>query len=205
MSAQQGFGIDIEGIVHGPRGVIFRNIEGLEVVIVVLDLRPFGHLVADAREQFLDALQGEGHGMQATRGLPPARQGDIDALPRQARLQCGGLQGLAPRLDGLVHLLLGLIHGLPGLGTRLRGQILELPQGIGEHALLAQILDAQPVQRRQVRGGGDLLHGLFDEWVQLHGLSFCFWTFYLLTTKYTKGTKKKHKKPSIQPVIHCYI
>src|SRR5690606_8018750 len=51
-------GAHVEGVVHGPRRMVRREVQGLEVVPVVLDLRAFGQLVTHAGEDVGDALQG---------------------------------------------------------------------------------------------------------------------------------------------------
>ena len=56
------------------------DVERLEVVIVVLDLRAFGNAVADVGEELLDSFQSPGDRMQTARGLATARQGHINRL-----------------------------------------------------------------------------------------------------------------------------
>src|SRR5690606_37513633 len=57
VGAQDVSGGDVEGVVHRPRGVMRGNVERLEVVIIVLDLRALFYPVAGADENRLDALQ----------------------------------------------------------------------------------------------------------------------------------------------------
>ena len=42
--------VDIEGILRVARGMVLGQVQQLEVVVIVLDLRPFDHLVAHADE-----------------------------------------------------------------------------------------------------------------------------------------------------------
>src|SRR5271163_3398939 len=64
----------IEGVVHGARRMVRRNIERLEVMEVVLDLRPRGYLKARLHENPLDAQTRASDRMYAALLLPPARQ-----------------------------------------------------------------------------------------------------------------------------------
>ena len=42
--------VDVEGVLHVARGVVRRDVERLEVVVVELDLRALGDLEAQPRE-----------------------------------------------------------------------------------------------------------------------------------------------------------
>ncbi|KAG1487456.1 hypothetical protein G6F52_014184 [Rhizopus delemar] len=68
--------------------MVRREVQRLEVVPVILDLRPFRQLVAQAAEDAGDALQGAGDRVQAGAIAIAARQGDVDGFGRQARIQC---------------------------------------------------------------------------------------------------------------------
>jgi hypothetical protein len=48
---------EVEGVVHRARRMVRREVQRLEVVEVVLDLRAVGELVAQAREDVGDALE----------------------------------------------------------------------------------------------------------------------------------------------------
>jgi hypothetical protein len=72
MGAQQHVRIEIEGVVHRPGRVMAWDVERLEVVIVVFDLRTFGNAVANVGEELLDSFQSAGNRMQTTGGLATA-------------------------------------------------------------------------------------------------------------------------------------
>jgi uncharacterized heparinase superfamily protein len=86
--AQQAAVAEVEGVVHGARRMVRREVQRLEVVPVVLDLRPFRQLVAQPAEDAGDALQGAGDRMQAGAVAVAARQGDVDGFGGQACIQC---------------------------------------------------------------------------------------------------------------------
>ena len=57
MRAQQAAVAEVEGVVHRARRMVRREVQRLEVVPVVLDLRAVGELVAEPAEDVGDALQ----------------------------------------------------------------------------------------------------------------------------------------------------
>ena len=78
-------GLEVEGVEHLPGGVLGRDVERLEIVPVVLDVRAFGDREAHVGEDRHDLLGG-----LADRVDPPLlplarRQGDVDPL----RLELG--------------------------------------------------------------------------------------------------------------------
>ena len=73
--AQEGVGREVERVLHVARRVIGRQVEGLEVVVVRLDLRPLRHREAQAREHGDDLVAHLGERMHARRaaGRRPGR------------------------------------------------------------------------------------------------------------------------------------
>ena len=56
--------VNVESVVHGPGGMMRRNIEGLEVVIVVFDLGAFHDLKTQRPEIRRHAVNGAGDRVQ---------------------------------------------------------------------------------------------------------------------------------------------
>ena len=54
MGTQQGMRVEIESVMHGPRRMMGGDVERLEVVEIVLDLRPFDDRETDLGKQRLD-------------------------------------------------------------------------------------------------------------------------------------------------------
>ena len=52
--------------MHRAGRMMCRQIERLEVMVVIFNLRAFHHLVADAAKEPFHTLQDQGHRMQAT-------------------------------------------------------------------------------------------------------------------------------------------
>ena len=130
--------------------MVRRDVERLEVVEVVLDLRPGGDLEAGAAKDLLDAQPRQSDRMQAAALLAPSRQRDIDAPGGELALDLRALQRLAPRLDGGLHALLGLVDALAGrgpLGGRQAAQGLQL---LGEGAFLAEPAHPRLIERAEI-------------------------------------------------------
>ncbi|MNQ71462.1 hypothetical protein D3C85_861300 [compost metagenome] len=89
-----------EGVVHFPRRVLRREVQGGEVMEVVLDVRALGHSEAHLGEDgdhLIHDLHGRVHPALAAR---TAGQGQVDALGQQAGVQLGGLQRGLPGGQG---------------------------------------------------------------------------------------------------------
>jgi hypothetical protein len=149
--------VHVEGVLHVAGGVVGRDVEGLEVVPVELDLRPVGHLVAEPLEDPDDALAGLGDRVTtAPRRQAAARQRDVERRTRQLGLQrrpgqrplAGGQQRLDLVADAVGH--------LADPRTLLGRQGAHAAQDRRELALLAQEADPQLLERPLVggRGGG---------------------------------------------------
>src|SRR6185312_14109133 len=170
MRAQEAPVREIERVVHRPRGVIGREVERLEVVEIVLDLRTRGDLEARAAKDLLHAQARQRDWMEPAALLAAARQRDVDAAGGELPLDIRPRQRLAPRLDGSPHPLLGLVDPLAGrrpLGGREAAQGFQL---LGEGALLPEpaypcLIEAGEVRARRhlaqslVYEGGQVLHG----------------------------------------------
>ena len=77
----------VERVLHVARGVVRRHVQGFEVVVVVLGLRPVEDLVALAREDRLEALSHHGQGMAAADARRAAGERDVDGPGRSVRPQ----------------------------------------------------------------------------------------------------------------------
>src|SRR5215472_17934059 len=65
MRAQHAATGNKESILHVPRGMIFGNIEGLEVVIVVFDIRTSSDFKAHAPKDIDDFIDDQGQRMRS--------------------------------------------------------------------------------------------------------------------------------------------
>ena len=80
-------GRHIERVVHLPRGMIRRDVQLGEIVVVVFDVRPFGDGETQIGENRGDLVQHLDHGMDGALRFRPRRQRDVDPFGRQPRVQ----------------------------------------------------------------------------------------------------------------------
>jgi hypothetical protein len=136
--------------------MVRREVQRLEIVEVVLDLRAIGELVAEATEDLGDALQRAADRMHAAAGGIATGQGDIDGFAGQARIQRGIVQrGLARgqrRGDRIARAVDRLARGL----ALVAGQGTERLQLRGDAAALAEQAHAQGFQCVGRGGRGDV-------------------------------------------------
>src|SRR5690625_7722554 len=81
MYTQQAACIKRECLVLGPRRVVVGEIQGLEVVVVILDFRPRDNLKAQPPEYLQQPFHGPADGVAATNRTLSSRQGDINGHP----------------------------------------------------------------------------------------------------------------------------
>jgi hypothetical protein len=144
--------------------VIRRDVQGVEVGPLELDLGALGHLVAHAHEQIGDALHEGGDRVPGAARPPVARQRHVDRLldqnPAGPVLLEHGQPGVVRLLDRRPR----LVDPLAGVGARLRRERPDLPPGQGHRGPVAQVLVAQRDQtvhvghgRERLLRGGDRL------------------------------------------------
>src|SRR6185312_13477307 len=149
MRAQQASVAEVEGVVHGARRMMRREIQRLEIVPVILDLRAVGTLVTQPREDRRDALQRASDRVDAAAFAVAPGQADVELLRSQSALELGLFQHLLARGQCIGETLLDPVH----LGTArlalVRRQCAERLQRRGDDAALAQQAHAQRVERLQ--------------------------------------------------------
>ena len=152
LGAQQDVVADVEGVLRVARRVVLRNVERLEVVVVGLDLRAFGHREAHAEEDLLDLFEHLGQRVELAERRGPAGHRHVELFERellveQGRLDRGGAL-LDERLDARTH----LVGELPDLRALLGRELAHLLEDDGELPLLAEVFDPQVVERLEVAG-----------------------------------------------------
>ncbi len=92
---------EIQRVLHVARRMLHRHVERFEVVVVVLDLRPFEHLVSEACEDLLHLLAQQAERMAMPEHRRAAGQRDVHGAggaprrgERRLALGDGGLDGL---------------------------------------------------------------------------------------------------------------
>jgi hypothetical protein len=109
--------------------MLFGNVEGGEVVEVVLDMRTFRHREAHVGEDRRQLVHDLADRMDAAGLLRPLahRQGDVDALGGQPALQLGLAQRLAAGLDGGVDAVLETVDRRALLAPLIRAHARRAP------------------------------------------------------------------------------
>ncbi|MNS99540.1 hypothetical protein D3C72_1339460 [compost metagenome] len=109
LGAQQARGVEPEGIVIGTRRVVTRNVQRVEVMIVVFNLRPGLYGETQFAEEGFDTVDGAGHWMQPTVFHTTARQGNVDGFCRQTLIQRSRFQRIFTRVQRILHCLFCLV------------------------------------------------------------------------------------------------
>ena len=139
--------------MHLARGMGRRDVEGGEIVEIVLDIRPLGDGESHLAEDGDDLVDGLAHRMDAALGLRARRQSDVDPLLGEARVQRGPGEVRLARVQGGGDRLLQGVEALAGLAPLLGAEAAEGLHELGDLALLAQGLDPDALQILQ-RGCG---------------------------------------------------
>ena len=138
-----------------------RVVEGIEVVVDGLDLRPLGHVEAQPDEDVLDLAAGLGHQVQAPDGRKRvSREGHVDAVGDEALLELGAGQLAAPGFDGGLERLARLVGRLAGRGPLLGRELGDAAQEVGQLGLAAQVAHADLLERGRRGRRGDRVAGL---------------------------------------------
>ncbi|MNE51941.1 hypothetical protein D3C80_1465940 [compost metagenome] len=143
--------------MHRPGRVVAGDVERLEVVIVVFDLRAFGNAVADVGEELLDTFQSPGNRMQATGGLTTARQGYVNGLGAELGSQFGFFKQRLARIEDFCNTLLGFVDQRTDFRTLIGRQVAQGLHHLSQLALLAKEVNPDLFQGIDVFS---LLHGL---------------------------------------------
>ena len=162
MGAQQlplavGAGIEEEGVVHLARRMADREIERGEIVVVGLDIRPFGDGEAEIGEDRGDLVDDLADRMDAA-GLERRRadrQRDVDALGFEPADELGFLEARAAIGERLADAVLEPVQRRAHDLALLRRHAAEALHQLGDAALLAERGDAFGFERRLVGGRGD--------------------------------------------------
>src|SRR6056297_442845 len=144
-----------------------RNVQSLEVVVIVFDFRPLLHGIACPGKEMLDSLQGAGYRMQTTEFLASAGQSHVNGFTGEFLLDGGTLEITAPRVDGLFNLAFGFIDLLAGSWTFLGGKLTKGFRLLGNHALFAKILNTNLIKCLQAVSAIDRRQTVLNQLLQV--------------------------------------
>ena len=148
--------------MHLARGVPLGKIQLGEVVVVGLDVRTFGHREAHVGEDGGEFVPGLAQRMDAAGvGRRVAqRQGDVDGLRGEARVERRVLQDVAARGQRLRHRVLGEIDLRALRLAFVRRHLAERREQRRDRALLAERRNAHGFERGLVGSGCDVSEDL---------------------------------------------
>jgi hypothetical protein len=131
--------------------MIFRDIEGLKVVEVILDLGPREHLESCLAEDLLDPQARARDRMQAACLLTAARQGDIDLTLGQLSFHRRLFETDTMHLERGLDRRFSFVDALSRSGTLGGRQGAEALELLGEKSFLTEQPHAHLVERIQIR------------------------------------------------------
>ena len=159
-------GLKKEGVVHVARRMPWREVELGEIVVVALDVRPFGDGEAHVGEDGDDLVHHLAQGVDAA-GLDARQadgQGHVLGLALELRLERDFPEDRAPRRERLRHLVFQRIDRRAVRPALVGRELAKRRQQRRDRALLAQRRDAHRLERGFVACGFDrgerlVLHG----------------------------------------------
>ncbi len=159
--------VDVEGVLHRARRMVVRVVQRREVHPVGFDLGAIGHVEADRAEDLRDALPGVHHRVQAALGHIAAGQRHVDRLGGQARVHQRISQRLAAVVQGRFDAALGQVDTRAFRLARLRIELAQSLEQVGQHAGLAEKARLLVFQRSVVLHRGKRSLGIGDDLVQI--------------------------------------
>src|SRR5262249_34973476 len=153
---QEGAVREVERVLHVPGGMVARDVERLEVVVVALDLGSLGDREAEPGEDRDDLVAHAGQRVERPLRGPPPRQGEIEPPAAALGLALRRRRGRQPRVEQPLELALGLVGGGADERALLGRQGAERSQELCQRALPAEHADADGFElaRRLRRGDG---------------------------------------------------
>ena len=130
---------DVEGVLHGARGVVGQEVEGVEVEVLGLHLGTLGDLPAH-RDEHVGDLFGDDGDRVARADRPALRgQGDVDGLGDEHGCVALGEERGTARLERLAHPGAGGVDPLAGVGLLGLRQRAEAASGERDRRLVAEV------------------------------------------------------------------
>jgi hypothetical protein len=152
------FGVEVEGVVLLPRGMLWGNVEPGEVEVVGLDVGPLGDGEAHVGEDLGDLVEHLAHRVDAPllQRSETDRQGHVGGLGGEARAQRLALQFRLAALQGLADAGLQRVDGLPERLALVGGERAQPRHQLGHAPLLAERGNAHALDGVEVARAGDL-------------------------------------------------
>jgi len=161
--------VAIEGVLGISRGVVLRNVQGFEVVVIELDFRSVEHLVTHGDEEVFELPGHLGDGMKTAATGLRSGHGGIETVCPTRGIELSGFEGLLAFADqfedGLLEAIRLLAVGLAICGLELRN--------LGQHGrhepLLADEFALDVLECDLVRARPDALARFLESVFGIHG------------------------------------
>ena len=169
MGAQQKIVPQVVGVLHIPCGMVLRDVQGREVVVVLLHLRAFGHAVSEPQKEINDLFGGGDQRMAMAHRRAGRRSGDVQTFPGDPFLHRHLLHDLKSIGQQALHLGFQHIGPLAHHGTFVAGQLAHGTEHRRDSSLLAKQSNPQLLQLLSIAGSGDISSCLLLQCLQLIG------------------------------------
>ena len=182
LGAEQELIGQVEGILHIAGGVVLRDVQAGEVVVVVLDLRGVRHSKAHAGEDVDDLVGDQRQRMQAADRAGLGGQGDVHGLGGVAGGQLGFLHLGGGSIVVRLHLGLQFVDDLAHGGALFRRNGTQVLHQGRDLAVFAEVLLPEGSQRFLAGHLTKAFSGLLGQLIDhcLHGFSLlyslCSWS-----------------------------
>ena len=133
--------------------MVRRDVQHLEVADVVLDLGALDDHEAEPAEDLGDGADRLGDGMERAPPDRSTRRRHVEPLGAEAGLELSVAERRPPGRDGLLDAAPNGVRDRPDVRTLLGRQRADAPQDRGQAALLAEDVEVERVERREVRRG----------------------------------------------------
>jgi hypothetical protein len=169
MGAQQPIAPQIKGVLHVPGGVMLRDVQGAEVVVVGFDLGSFRHPVAEAGKDVDDLLDRADQRVALAGGAIAAGGGHIQPFPLQPLVQGALLHRFKALIQQRLHQFLEPVGPLTHQGPLLPRQLAHRPEHRRQTSFLAQQAHPQILELGGRHRLMDGCRGLILEGIELIG------------------------------------
>jgi hypothetical protein len=147
--------LDVERVLQGARRVVLVEVQGVEVVPLVLELGALADLPAHRDEQVAHLLHEKGEWMASA--ASPARRhlGDVQGFARELGGLLRGEDRALLRRQRRVHLRARLADELARRRLLIRGHVAQRGIELRERRVLPRVRGARGLQTRGIAGGRD--------------------------------------------------
>ena len=145
LGTQQTRRVEPESVVVSACRMMARNVQSIEVVVIIFNFRASRHGKAELTEETFNTIDSTSHRMQTAVFNTTTRQRNVNRFCRQTRIQYCAFQLGFTRVQRLLYLLFGFVNHCTGCRALLCWQFTQGSHLKGQMPFLAQIFDADIV------------------------------------------------------------